>query len=280
MIKYKLTIILIIIGIFYSGCNEKSPKPVEKQEIKKVKKVEKIKEEIVLEKEVKLFKKLTPLEKCKINNGDIKNKYNLIVSAPNGSKVKILNIKPRYKECILLSRGKYHIQVSKKGYVTHKRWIGIGQDIDYPVVLKKKEIIKKKKKASKNKKQKIKKYSVSLFNNYTPHSEIGLKNCIGFYPNSLVESMLNISTPINYWDSITWSGKCKNGFMNSRGVLYFKSKKGLHVDLKGKMKNGFFNGKVYNFSKFKNHPDFVKDTGAGYFNIKLNTKIDYKEYQE
>ena len=154
--------------------------------------------ENVVDKNISIVK-LTPIQKCK----RIENKFNLIVSAPKNSRIRILNIKEKYKNCIALKRGKYNIEVSKKGYITYKRWIGIGRDVNFPVTLVKKKKVRNTKKKAQNKKTlKSKKYSKSLFKGYSPHSEIGSNNCIGFYPNYLVESMLNISTPLNYWQSI------------------------------------------------------------------------------
>ena len=44
---------------------------------------------------------------------------------PLNSKIRILNIKPKYKKGIKLRRGKYHIEISKKGYKTIHKWIEI-----------------------------------------------------------------------------------------------------------------------------------------------------------
>lgn len=46
-----------------------------------------------------------------------------IKTTPKADRVKILNIIPTYKDKILLKPGKYHVEVSKKGYQTTRRWI-------------------------------------------------------------------------------------------------------------------------------------------------------------
>ena len=74
---------------------------------------------------------------------------------------------------------------------------------------------------------------------------------------------------------------CKSDIQSySRGVIYFISNDGLHVDLKGKMKHGFFEGKVYNFSRFPNKVEFIRELGLDYYNIKLKTYKEFKEYQQ
>lgn len=42
---------------------------------------------------------------------------------PNGAKVRILNIRPGFFQGIELKPGRYHIEVSAKGYKVHKEWI-------------------------------------------------------------------------------------------------------------------------------------------------------------
>ena len=94
----KITFIntVLIMTLIMSGCmgNKEEIKPkkrVVKLTPRKVKVESKI-EEQKEQKEVVLFKDLTPLEKCKVKNGKLKNKYNLIITAPKNSKIKILNI--------------------------------------------------------------------------------------------------------------------------------------------------------------------------------------------
>ena len=300
ILNKKIAILLVATSLFFSACMKETTTPTPTPSPKTIEvKAPIIEENIDTEVEIEL----TPLEMCEKEE----NKYNLIVNAPKNSKIRILNIKPKYTKCIALKKGKYYIEVTKKGYMRHREWISIDDDMEYDVSLiellkpsqnlkiknaqkldkigfnlkklqtfidecQSKELIQK----AQNKIDIIKKY----FASYSPKSTIGTKECVGFYPKDLVEKMLNISVPLSEWDSIRWSGGCKDGLMNSRGVIYFISKKGLHVDLKGKMKHGFFDGRVYNFSRFKAKPEYIRESGRGYYKIKLKTKEDFKEYQQ
>ncbi len=49
--------------------------------------------------------------------------YTLQVNAPKNARVRVLNIKPRYHDNMMLEMGKYHIEVTKKGYQKYKKWI-------------------------------------------------------------------------------------------------------------------------------------------------------------
>lgn len=59
--------------------------------------------------------------------------YTLSVNAPQGSKIRILNIKPVYKDNILLSKGNYHIEVTKSGYEPFKRWVHLSKNLIFKV---------------------------------------------------------------------------------------------------------------------------------------------------
>lgn len=299
-VNNKIFIFLVLImSLFFSACvKEKTvvkPIPVPVVEVVQTPvEVPEIKEPEI---------ELTPLEMCEKEE----DKYNLIVNAPENSKIRILNIKPKYKKCIALKKGKYYIEVTRKGYMKHKEWINLNNDMEYDVALI--ELLKQDKTSKVKKSQTLEKIGFNLkklnrfidecqseeliqkaqqrvdlikkdFANYSPKNQIGTKDCIGFYPKNLVEKMLKISVPLNYWDSIRWSGSCENNMMDSRGVIYFISKKGLHVDLKGKMKNGFFEGRVYNFSRFKAKPEYIRESGRGYYHIKLKTNEDFREYEQ
>ena len=49
---------------------------------------------------------------------DKRSEYRLYVNSPNADKIRILNIKPKYKDGIWLKAGKYHIEISAKKYTT------------------------------------------------------------------------------------------------------------------------------------------------------------------
>lgn len=60
---------------------------------------------------------------------------------PTNSRIRILNIKPKYEDGIILRKGKYHIEVSAKGYVKISKWVELkeGQDLVLNFVLKKEQ---------------------------------------------------------------------------------------------------------------------------------------------
>lgn len=77
---------------------------------------------------------LYKLSKNKPIEKTVKNqKFKLKVTAPKYSRIRILNIKPKYHDNILLAKGNYHIEVSKSGYQTFKKWITVNKDLDYHV---------------------------------------------------------------------------------------------------------------------------------------------------
>lgn len=65
-------------------------------------------------------------------------KYALTINAePADATVRILNIESRYNSGMLLEPGRYHVEVSKSGYVTETRWMEIaGQAINQLIALK------------------------------------------------------------------------------------------------------------------------------------------------
>ncbi|MCP4698767.1 MAG: SUMF1/EgtB/PvdO family nonheme iron enzyme [Gammaproteobacteria bacterium] len=65
-----------------------------------------------------------------------------VKTEPADARVRILNIVERYRDGIRLSPGRYHIEVSKDGYLTHKKWRELNEDTVYPVALKEKGLFK------------------------------------------------------------------------------------------------------------------------------------------
>ena len=49
---------------------------------------------------------------------------------PEGARVRILNIKPKFRQGIVLKPGRYHVEVSDDGYKTEKVWIKVEQGDD------------------------------------------------------------------------------------------------------------------------------------------------------
>ena len=66
-----------------------------------------------------------------------KKKVVLTVNTLKNARIRILNIKPKYKRGIVLKQGKYNIEVSKFGYIIHKEWITLNSDRILNVKLKK-----------------------------------------------------------------------------------------------------------------------------------------------
>ena len=118
------------------------------------------------------------------------------------------------------------------------------------------------------------------FFNYSPKNIIRYSGCAGFYPNNLSHKMITKKVAFSKWDSIRWAGSCEHKLFNGRGTLYLELKNKLKVELKGKMVDGFFEGNVHNNSSAKSNPSLVKATGQGQFNVELNSREDYKNYQK
>ena len=63
-------------------------------------------------------------------------KFSLFIQkVPSNSKVRILNIKPKYYDGIKLKQGKYHIEVSQKGYKTINKWIFLKKNTNLNIEL-------------------------------------------------------------------------------------------------------------------------------------------------
>lgn len=60
-----------------------------------------------------------------------------VKTMPEDSRIRIMNIKPKFRQGIELAPGKYHIEVSAKGYVTESKWIVLskGDILDHSVSL-------------------------------------------------------------------------------------------------------------------------------------------------
>jgi len=60
---------------------------------------------------------------------------------PLDARIRILNIKPRYRAGIRLDPGDYHISVSRSGYVTRNEWIRLGRsDLTHEIALEKRTV--------------------------------------------------------------------------------------------------------------------------------------------
>jgi hypothetical protein len=65
----------------------------------------------------------------KRSEDSLSGEYKLLVKAPKGSHIRILNIKPKYYDNMVLKPGKYLIEVRKQGYKKHKEWVVLEKDI-------------------------------------------------------------------------------------------------------------------------------------------------------
>jgi len=77
--------------------------------------------------------------KRKIYLNRIGNTFSLnITTNPSNATIKILNIKPKFKQGILLKKGLYHIEVSKRDFNTKREWIKLDHDSHINITLTKK----------------------------------------------------------------------------------------------------------------------------------------------
>lgn len=57
-----------------------------------------------------------------------KDKYPLSINAlPKDSTIRVLNIGPKFEQGMPLIEGKYHVEVSRQGFKTQKRWLELGE---------------------------------------------------------------------------------------------------------------------------------------------------------
>ena len=125
-----VSVVIGLLKVISKDINKVSEK--EKTEIFKGKKNKIVKENL---NKKELSKTKTKTKKSKVKY------YSLYTEVtPKKAKIRILNIKPKYKNGIKLKKGKYHVEVSKKGYSTVNKWIEIkDKNIKFKVKLKKKK---------------------------------------------------------------------------------------------------------------------------------------------
>ncbi len=68
-----------------------------------------------------------------------RSEFRLYINSPNATKIRILNIKPKYKDGIWLKKGRYHIELSAHKYTTYKKWIALNQDTNLTISLERKK---------------------------------------------------------------------------------------------------------------------------------------------
>lgn len=95
---------------------------------------------IYLQDGLKYFKETykTQVDTMYKDKKDVKNTMAHLRVVTNVKKpiIKIMNIKPRFSQGILLNKGSYDIQVSKKGYHTYRKWIKLDKDRTVNINLK------------------------------------------------------------------------------------------------------------------------------------------------
>ena len=144
-----LKIVLILTLLFMANCGVAEKKTLivkdEPQYTLKYVKINKapfIKSELI--KVFSIIDGIATTSKGQISSKYLENErseYRLYVNSPNAKKIRILNIKPKYKDGIWLKAGKYHIEISAKKYTTYKKWINIKQDTHLDVVLNRRKDI-------------------------------------------------------------------------------------------------------------------------------------------
>ncbi|MEN4053001.1 DUF1566 domain-containing protein [Sulfurimonas sp. NWX79] len=70
-----------------------------------------------------------------------RSEFQLFIESPNATRIRILNIKPKYKNGIWLKAGKYHIELTAPKHYTHKGWITLKEDRHLSIALKRKKNI-------------------------------------------------------------------------------------------------------------------------------------------
>lgn len=145
-----LKTVLTIIFIFLIGCSVTEKKPpiiVKNAPTIKLMYVKVDKESFIKSEQVKVFDVVDDIANTSkgpisiFNLEEQRSEFRLFINTPNGEKIKILNIKPKYEDGIWLQAGKYHIEVSAKKYQTYKEWIHLTQDTSLNIELKRQKNI-------------------------------------------------------------------------------------------------------------------------------------------
>lgn len=139
-----LKIVLISTLLFILGCGvaeKKTPVTVDKPKYTLMY-VKVDREPFVKSEQIKVFSivdGIATTSKGEIQTADLEDKrseFRLYINSPNAQTIKILNIKPKYKDGIWLKSGKYHIEISAKKHITYQKWITLNDDTNLAIVLK------------------------------------------------------------------------------------------------------------------------------------------------
>ena len=113
--KFFIYVFVLLSMFFLQGCMQEKPKPQVVTDTK--------------------LQENNQTKNTVIKEKKLDNSYRLKVNAPKNSRVRILNIKPKYHDNIELSKGKYLIEVTKQGYQKYKKWIVLNKDLVLNVTL-------------------------------------------------------------------------------------------------------------------------------------------------
>ena len=144
-----LKVVFSITLLFIVGCGVVEKKvPVVKAEPKYTLMYVKVdKAPFVKAEQIKVFDVINGLattSKGQISILDLEDKrseFKLNINSPNAQEIKILNIKPKYKDGMWLEAGKYHIEISAKKHTTYREWIDLTEDKNIAVALKRQKNI-------------------------------------------------------------------------------------------------------------------------------------------
>lgn len=140
-----LKIVFITLLFFMLGCGvaeKKSPVVVKDVQTFTLMYVKVDKEPFIKAEQIKVFDIIdgiasTPKGQISILDlEDKRSEFKLFINSPNAERIRVLNIKPKYRDGMWLKRGKYHIEVSAKKHATYKRWIKLTEDTSLAIVLK------------------------------------------------------------------------------------------------------------------------------------------------
>jgi len=137
-------IIVILILFLLNGCSVLKKKPltiIEDEPTFKLMYVKINQEPFIKSEQVKVFNVINGIANTSkgqlsiLKLEDKRSEFKLYVNTPNGKRVRILNIKPKYKDGIWLKEGKYYIEVSAKQHNTYKKWINLHKDTNLTIEL-------------------------------------------------------------------------------------------------------------------------------------------------
>ena len=140
-----LKIVLFLLLILLAGCSvaeKKTPAIIKDVQTFKFMYVKVDKTPFIKSEQIKVFDVIDGIANTSkgqipiLDLEDKRSEFKLFVNSPNGSRTRILNIKPKYRDGMWLKAGKYHIEVSAKQYNTHKKWINLTKDTNLTIVLK------------------------------------------------------------------------------------------------------------------------------------------------